>query len=201
MVFSIQNANPQCLVESLRISPVQQVANELAQELKNYNFSLERSFCEPQDLQLSSEILLKNQPGLWKELCSYLFKEKDIPQAKTDVVFQILHYLMSGGKEPTPFHIMVAQAIHSMTRSKELITALNHHGICASYNTIRRIDVDMAEQIITSANDNRVPIPPVHLTVRWITLIAMKTLLRVPAPHTTPFLSFSRMCHFSCRNH
>ena len=161
MVFSIQNANPQCLVESLRISPVQQVAKELAQELKNYNFSLERSFCEPQDLQLSSEILLKNQPGLWKELCSYLFKEKDIPQAKTDVVFQILHYLMSGGKEPTPFHIMVAQAIHSMTRSKELITALNHHGICASYNTIRRIDVDMAEQIITSANDNRVPIPPV----------------------------------------
>ncbi len=44
MVFSMQNANPQCLVESLRISPVQQVAKKLAQELKNYNFSLERSF-------------------------------------------------------------------------------------------------------------------------------------------------------------
>ncbi len=60
-----------------------------------------------------------------------------------------------------PFHIMGAQAIHSMTRSKELITALSHHSICASYNTIRRIAVEMAEQIVTTSNDHRVPIPPV----------------------------------------
>lgn len=161
MVFATQNASPQCLVESLRVSPVKQVARKLGQELKSYNFGLQQSFCDPKDLQLSSNILLKNQPVLWKEFCLFLFEEKDISQAKTGVVFQILHYLMTGGKEPTPFHIMVAEAIHSMTRSKELITTLNHHGICASYNTIRRIDVDIAEQIITTANDNRVPIPPV----------------------------------------
>ena len=161
MVFATQNVSPQCLVESLRVSPVKQVARELGQELKSYNFGLQQSFCDPQELQLSSNILLKNQPVLWKEFCLFLFEEKNISQAKTDVVFQIIHYLMTGGKEPTPFHIMVAEAIHSMTRSKELITALNHHGICASYNTIRRIDVDIAEQIIATANDNRVPIPPV----------------------------------------
>ena len=161
MVFSTRNASPQCLVESLRVSPVKQVARELAQELKSYHFGLLESFCEPQDLKLSSNILLENQPPIWKEFYSCLFKENDISQARTDVVFQILHYLMTGGKEPTPFHIMVAEAIHSMTRSKELITALNHHGICASYNTIRRIDVDIAEQIITTTNDSRVPIPPV----------------------------------------
>ena len=61
---------------------------------------------------------------------------------------------------PLPFHIMVAQAIHSLTRSKEPVTALNHHGIFVSYNTVKRIDVDLAELIITTAGDNRVPIPP-----------------------------------------
>ena len=78
-----------------------------------------------------------------------------------DVVFQILHYALSGGKEPTPLHIMVAEGIHSLTRSKELVTALNRHGICASYNTVRRINVDIAERIINIAGDNRVPLPAV----------------------------------------
>ncbi len=52
MVFSTK-CNPVSLVESMRISPVQQVATELGQELKDYKFGLERSFSEPQDLQLS----------------------------------------------------------------------------------------------------------------------------------------------------
>ena len=76
-------------------------------------------------------------------------------------VFKFLHYAFSGGKEPTPLHIMVAEGVYSLTRSKELVTALNRHGICASYNTVRRIDVDLAERIITTAGDNRVPLPAV----------------------------------------
>ena len=90
-----------------------------------------------------------------------MFKGKTTSQLKTDVVFQILHYILTNGKEPTPFHVMVAQAVHSLTRSKELVTALNHHGICVSYNTVKRIDVDLAEWIITTAGDNRVPLPAV----------------------------------------
>ena len=43
---------------------------------------------------------------------------------RTDVVFQILHYILTDGKEPTPFHVMVAQAVHALTRSKELVMAL-----------------------------------------------------------------------------
>ena len=39
-------SSPEALVESLRMSPVQQVANELAQEPKQYSFGLEKSFCE-----------------------------------------------------------------------------------------------------------------------------------------------------------
>ena len=82
-------------------------------------------------------------------------------QLKTDVVFQILHYILTNGKEPTPFHAMVAQAVHSLTRSKELVTALNYHGICVSYNTVKMIDVDLVERIITTVGDNRVPLPAV----------------------------------------
>ena len=103
----------------------------------------------------------KNRPPIWEEFCSNFFKGKATTQLKTDVVFQILHYNLTGGKEPTPFHIKVAEGVHGLTRSKQLVTALNHHGICVSYNTVKRIDVDLAERIITTAGNNRVPLPSV----------------------------------------
>ena len=43
----------------------------------------------------------------------------------------------------------------------ELITALCQHGVCVSYNTDRRIDVDLAEQVVATAGANRVPHPRV----------------------------------------
>ncbi|XDV44765.1 hypothetical protein PO909_013005 [Leuciscus waleckii] len=92
---------------------------------------------------------------------SHMFKGKTTSQLKTDVVFQIVHNIITDGKEPTPFHVMVAQGVYSLTRSKELVTALNHHRICVSYNTVKRIDVDLAERIITTAGNNRVPLPAV----------------------------------------
>ena len=106
-------------------------------------------------------MLLKNPPATWEKFCSHLFHGRQASRVKTDVVFPILHYALSGGNEPMPLHIMVAEGIDSLTRSKELVTALNCHGVCASYNTIRRIDVDLAERIISIAGDNRVPLPSV----------------------------------------
>ena len=55
-------------------------------------------------------------------------------------------------------------AVRSLTQSKELVTSLNHHGICVSYNTVKQIDVDLAEQIVTTAGDNGVSLPPVYET-------------------------------------
>ena len=155
------NSSPGALVECLRISPVQQVATQLSQEISEYSFELQKSFCEPEDLQLSMDMFSKNQPPIWEEFCSNFFKGKAMTQLKTDVVFRILHYNLTGGKEPTPFHIKVAEGVHSLTRSKQLVTALNHHGICVSYNTVKRFDVDLAERIITTAGNNRVPLPSV----------------------------------------
>ena len=160
MVFSTKS-NPASFLESARVSPVQRVASSLEQELKAYKFGLNKSFCAPKDLQLSLTALHENPPAKWEEFLSQLFKGKKISNIVKYVVFQILHYAISGGKELTPFHVMVAEAVHSLTRSKELITALNHHGICTSYNTVRRIDVDLAERIIEMAGNNRVPLPRV----------------------------------------
>ncbi len=129
--------------------------------MKDYRFGLEECFCEPRDLQLSASMLLKNPPPTWDKFCSHLFYGRQVPRVKINIVFQILHYALSGSKEPTPLHIMVAEGIHSLTRSKEFVTTLNQHGIYASYNTIRRIDVDLAEQIITTAGVKRVPLPAV----------------------------------------
>ena len=41
---------------------------------------------------------------------------------------------------------------------------MNRHGICASYNTVMRIVVDLADWIITTAGDNRVLLPAVFET-------------------------------------
>ena len=156
MVFST-GRDPQVLVEAKRVLSVQQVATTLAHDLKSYRFGLEKSFCEPRDIELSARMLQKNPPPTWEKFCSHLFHGRQVSQVKMDVIFQILHYAFSGGKEPTPLHIMVAEGVHSLTRSKELVTALNRHGIFVSCNTVGRIDVDLAERIITTAGDNRVP--------------------------------------------
>jgi len=83
-----------------------------------------------------------------------MFKGKATTQLKVDIVFQILHYILTNGKEPTPFHVIVAQPVHTLT-------ALCQHGVrvrCVG-NTVRRIDVDLAEPVITTVGATRVPLP------------------------------------------
>ena len=92
-----------------------------------------------------------NSPPKWTEFCSHMFKDKTSTQLKINVVFQILNYILTDGKESILFYIMVA-------RSKELVTALCQYGACVGYNTVKKIDVDLAEQFISTAGANRVPL-------------------------------------------
>ena len=148
MVLSTKKSSPETLVEPLRTSPIQQVANEPVQELKEYSFGLYQS---SQDLELSIERVINNPPSKCTEFCLRIFKGKTTSQLKMILVFQITHHILTNGKEPTPFHVM---AMQSLTQSKQLVTSLNHHGISVSYNTVKQIDVDLAEQIVTTAGDN-----------------------------------------------
>ena len=86
MVLSA-NSSPEALVESLRVSAVQQVATELGQELKDYRFGLHNSYCEPQDLQLSYDVFIQNRPPKWVEFCSHMFTGKTTSQLKVDSRF------------------------------------------------------------------------------------------------------------------
>ena len=138
------NSSPEALVESLRVLTVQQAATELAQELKEYRFGLKTSLCEPQDFQLSMDTFQHNSPPKWTEFCSYMFRDKTSTQLKIDVVFQILYFILTDGKEPIPFHIIVAQAVYSLTQSKELVTALCQYEVCVGYNTVKKIDFNLS---------------------------------------------------------
>ena len=64
-------SSPEALVESLRVSPVQQVATELAHEIKEYSFGLQKSYCEPQDLQLSMDRFTENLPPFTRLNCMH----------------------------------------------------------------------------------------------------------------------------------
>ena len=57
-------------------------------------------------------------------------------------------------KGTNPFHVLIVQGVHSLTRSKQLVTALTPHGICVTYK-VKRTDVDIAEKIIYIAGDNK----------------------------------------------
>jgi len=48
------------------------------------------------------------------------------------------------------------------------VAALNHYRIWVSYNTVKRIIANLAELIITTAGDNRVPLPAVFETTRQL---------------------------------
>ena len=64
-------SSPEALVESLRVSTVQQVATELLHKIKEYSFGLQRSFYEPQDLQLSMDRFTENLPPFTRLNCMH----------------------------------------------------------------------------------------------------------------------------------
>lgn len=52
---------------------------------------------------------------------------------KSQTLLQILYYNTFRGAWKTPFHIMVGDSVHEKSKSKSLITSLNHAGLSVSY--------------------------------------------------------------------
>lgn len=72
------------------------------------------------------------------------------------MLFQILWHLGSG--KITPFLMGITQMINCLTKSKTIITTLNRLGLCCSYDTMRRVDIDIAGMIIEKAGNYRCPV-------------------------------------------
>ena len=90
----------------------------------------------------------------------YRIKSDNIKR-KCDTLFQVFFYLIHNGKSKTPLHVSLAESIHDICRSKNLIMNLNRLGLCVSYDEVERIDINLAQRTIDAAGENLVPVPPV----------------------------------------
>lgn len=58
----------------------------------------------------------------------------------------------------TPFNCGITETIHCLTKSRELVDAMNRLGTCMSYDSMKRIDTDIAKWIIEVTGENRCPV-------------------------------------------
>ena len=61
-------------------------------------------------------------------------------------LFQDLLYMASKGQCKTTKHAGIGIAAHQLTQSKDIVTMLNKHGHCISYDEIQRIDASWVEK-------------------------------------------------------
>ena len=155
------------IMESLRSremkDSIQVCAQKLKEECANFDFNLDDTYCDIDDINKSSSFYQENRLDAWETFFNSLFttrENSDNIQRKTCYIFQFIYYMLHNGRKKTPLHISLAQSIHDKTRSKQLIQIFNRMGICISYDEIERIDNGLTYRTIARASENRVPIPP-----------------------------------------
>ena len=76
--------------------------------------------------------------------------------AKLLSIAQDIVFLVTSGKTLTPKHVGLGITVHQATRSKDLVQLLHAAGHSVSYDTIRRIDTSIANDVIerSSAHGN-----------------------------------------------
>ena len=114
MFYSV-NINTSDITETLREVDVLKVcANLLREECRTYNFLLNITFCDADDLKLSFDVYKKNRPVSWNEFFCRLPQKPSIPTKKQrvcDSLFQIAHSLINDNSV-TPLSVGFAQSVH-----------------------------------------------------------------------------------------
>jgi len=136
-------------------------AQTLKRECQNYSFKIESSNKSADDLAISLDSFKKEKLCAWnkffKEMFPFREQSKQI-QRKCDTIFQIVYNLVHNSCQVSPQSILVAQAVHDLTRSKKLIDMLHRLGICINYKSLLKIDIAAANRIIQKTGTNRVPV-------------------------------------------
>ena len=100
---------PATLIETLRVSdPVKICAAKLRKECEDFDFLLENSYSDANDLQYSLNQYKENRPESWELFLNTLFpyRKKSIHiQRKCDNIFQIVFNLIHNGEKKTPMHV------------------------------------------------------------------------------------------------
>ena len=77
---------------------------------------------------------------------------------KVLAVYQIMFFILNNGRKRTQLHMMNTESIHSVCRSKTLISSLNKFGLVITYDELMRYHSDMASYV-TEISRNHVPFP------------------------------------------
>ena len=107
------------VVETLRshaINKVKSVADDLRSEVKAFDFGLDNSICNGDDVILSMDKYKSNRPKTWLEFVRYLFPGRSTTESegwllKFDTVFQL--------------HCSLAHTLHSLSKSRQLLEITN----------------------------------------------------------------------------
>ena len=96
----------------------------LRKECQNLDLGLAGSYCSADDIEISFNNSTQNRPNGWEKIFNTLFlycTQSVNIKRKSDMIFQIIYYIIHNGKQKTPFHISLTEAIHDTCRSKTLV--------------------------------------------------------------------------------
>jgi len=136
-------------------------AQNLRQECQNYSFGIEKSYRSASDISVSLNTFKQEKLPTWNEFFKEMFpnrEKSDRIKRKCDTIFQIVYNLVHNSTKVSPQSILIAQAVHDLTRSKKLIDMLHRLGICITYKSLLSIDIAAANRIIEKTGVNRVPV-------------------------------------------
>ena len=105
MFFSSKVKSTDITEQVRSIDVIIECAKPIRNQMKNYNFDLDESYCDVDDISLSYDVLVKNRPLEWNTFCSALFDHEVISIARQricDTVFQILYKLIHRNRKRTP---------------------------------------------------------------------------------------------------
>ena len=121
----------------------------LRNECKVFDFGLDSSYCDGNDVSTSQKAFIRNRPGTRDKFSHILFEQSNLSDEKQCVcyvVFQILDKAIHYNQKRTPLSISFAQAILDLCRSKHLTIACRL-GMSVSYDEIERIDTSIGRLI------------------------------------------------------
>ena len=125
----------------------------LGMESRKYEFLLDSTYCDANDISLSHTKFTAERPPLWNKFTHSFFSKSQLSSDKqraSDTVFQILHKAINNNQKRTPLSVGLAETISDLTRSKHLNVITNRLGLSASYDEVERVDTGIIERTIDS---------------------------------------------------
>ena len=162
MFYSL-NIKSKDLAEQLQSNDfAEEFAKLFRKELIGFDFGLEDSYCDGDDLKLSHSLFKMTSFPTWERFCSILLQGNISPGRERicDMLFQMMFKMVHCNLKRTPIGVSVAQSVNDLSRSKHLIELLNRLGVSVSYDEVQREDMGLVQRTLDRTGSHRVPIPP-----------------------------------------